>query len=69
MMAATMSESAASLEAARPVALPVRIIGGISFPFQDQYDVSPDGRFLINVPVNDATPSPIALVLNWKPPK
>ena len=31
------------------------------------YDVSPDGRFLINTPLDQvqATPSPINVILNW----
>jgi Tol biopolymer transport system component len=34
-------------------------------PFNAQYDVGPDGRFLINVPVDDLASSPITLILNW----
>jgi hypothetical protein len=30
--------------------------------------VSADGRFLINSRTDEATTSPITLVLNWKPP-
>ena len=31
------------------------------------YDVSPDGRFLINTPVeSDASSTPITVVLNWQ---
>ena len=30
-----------------------------------QYDVAPDGRFLINVNVNKSSPSPITFVTNW----
>ena len=32
------------------------------------FDVSPDGRFLINTPVEDAenTVTPITVVLNWQ---
>ena len=33
-----------------------------------QYDVSCDGRFLINTEVADNA-TPITLLLNWKPPK
>jgi len=33
-----------------------------------QYAVSPDGqRFLINVPIESASVSPITVVLNWNP--
>ena len=31
-----------------------------------QYDVAPDGRFLINVEAESSAP-PITLLLNWKP--
>jgi len=31
-----------------------------------QYDVAPDGRFLINVTTDEAAP-PITLILNWSP--
>jgi hypothetical protein len=34
-----------------------------------QYDVSHDGRFLINTDLQDATTEPIHLLLNWHPPK
>jgi len=31
------------------------------------YDVSPDGRFLINTPIDsDASSMPITVVLNWQ---
>ena len=36
--------------------------------FHKEYDVDPRGRFLINVPVQDAVTPAITLVENWKPP-
>jgi hypothetical protein len=42
--------------------------GSTANPAKHQYAVSGDGRFLINQPSEDATPSPITLILNWKPP-
>jgi eukaryotic-like serine/threonine-protein kinase len=33
--------------------------------YRQQWDVAPDGRFLINVPVGEETGSPITLVQNW----
>ena len=34
--------------------------------FRPQYDVTHDGqRFLINIPLDEDAPSPIAVVLNW----
>lgn len=38
-------------------------IGG--FAAAAQYDVAPDGRFLMNVVSSDAAVSPITLILNW----
>ena len=37
--------------------------------FKQQYDVSRDGRFLINTDLLDTTTEPIHLLLNWHPPK
>ncbi len=33
--------------------------------FRQQYDVARDGRFLLNVPLEDAATSSITVVLNW----
>jgi eukaryotic-like serine/threonine-protein kinase len=69
MMAATVSASGASFDAAPPVALfQTRIVGGGSnFINKAQYAVSAAGRFLINVPAGEATTAPITLLMNWKP--
>jgi hypothetical protein len=71
MMAATVSASGTSFEAASPVALfPTRIVGGggtSGAVSKHQYAVSADGRFLINVPAGESTAAPITLILNWKP--
>jgi Tol biopolymer transport system component len=69
MMAATVSTSGSSFEAAQPVALfQTRIVGGGSSAVnKQQYAVSADGRFLINVPTGDSTSAPITLLMNWKP--
>jgi len=32
-----------------------------------QYAVARDGRFLIDQPVNEATGTPITLLMNWNP--
>jgi Tol biopolymer transport system component len=53
-----------------PVALfPTRFASGanvnVGFNSRPQYAVAPDGRFLMNVTVDDPTPSPITIVLNW----
>ncbi len=43
-----------------------RIVGGGAalVGFRQQYDVAPDGRFLINVTPESA--APITLILNWR---
>jgi hypothetical protein len=47
---------------------PTRIYGGGVDNLQGrQYDVSRDGRFLINT-VLDEGAAPITLIQNWKPP-
>lgn len=48
-----------------------RIFDGTVTPSSNrhQYAVSPDGtRFLINTEIQESAPSPIIMVLNWKPP-
>ena len=40
--------------------------GGVDRQQGRQYDVGPDGRFLINILVDSAA-APITLLMNWKP--
>ena len=40
--------------------------GGADIQQGRQYDVTPDGRFLINT-VLDSAAAPIALLMNWQP--
>jgi hypothetical protein len=40
-------------------------ITGVGVLPKPQYAVAPDGRFLMNVAVEEATGSPITIVLNW----
>jgi serine/threonine protein kinase len=70
MMAVPVHPAGATFDAGIPVALfPTRILGGpVSVLNRPQYDVSRDGRFLINQLVEESTASPITLILNWKPP-
>jgi Tol biopolymer transport system component len=48
---------------------PTRLATGanvtVGFFARPQYAVAPDGRFLMNVTVDDNAPSPISIVLNW----
>ncbi len=69
MMAAPVTTRGTALEPGTPVALfPTRIVGGGGDGNQGrQYDVTRDGRFLINTVLNDAAATPITLIQNWQP--
>jgi Tol biopolymer transport system component len=66
MMAVPVETRAASFEAGRPVAMfSTDVIGQ---PFKAQYTISRDDRFLVNnLQPEEASASPITLILNWKP--
>jgi len=51
----------------RKALFPTPQVGGARtiLRFRQQYDVAPDGRFLINVPVAESTVAPITVVHNW----
>jgi dipeptidyl aminopeptidase/acylaminoacyl peptidase len=70
LMAVSITARGATLEPGAPEALfATRIYGGgIDSNQGRQYDVTRDGRFLINTVLDDAATSPITLLLNWKPP-
>jgi eukaryotic-like serine/threonine-protein kinase len=63
-----MASNGQSIEAAPPVPLfATRVGGGIQVDRQ-QYVVSPDGRrFLMNTLAEGDNPSPITVILNWRP--
>ena len=63
-----MTVSGTTIEAGAPAVLfPTRIYGGgVDAQQGRQYDVAPDGRFLINT-VLDEVPAPITLLMNWNP--
>ena len=68
MMATPITVVGNTLEPGAPVVLfPTRIVdGGVDTQGGRQYDVAPDGRFLINMELpGDA--APITLILNWNP--
>jgi hypothetical protein len=67
-MASSITITGTTLETGKPVALfPTRIGGGgVDAQQGRQYDVAPDGRFLINT-VLDNTAAPITLLQNWNP--
>ena len=68
MMATPITVTGATLTPGAPVVLfPTRIVGGGVPSTQGlQYDVAPDGRFLINTVLDSAT-APITLLQNWNP--
>lgn len=68
MVAVPIAVNGTALEPGAPVVLfPTRIVGGGAEAQQGrQYDVAPDGRFLINTVLESAV-APITLVLNWNP--
>ena len=66
MMAVPVTTTGSTFEAGTPVALFSPQIAGQAF--KSQYAVSRDGRFLVNTLTTDeATVSPITLILNWNP--
>lgn len=70
MMAAPITVTGTTLEPGTPVALfQTRIFGGgTDNGVGRQYDVTRDGRFLINTVLEDAA-APITLLQNWRPPE
>ena len=68
LMAVPFAAQSDSLQIGRPVALfGTRIVGrGTDVDLGRQYDVAPDGRFLVNVATDEASASPITLIMNWK---
>ena len=69
MMAAPITVPGATLEPGAPVVLfPTRIRGGgADVQLGRQYDVAPDGRFLINTELLGTATAPITLIQNWNP--
>ena len=68
MMAASIAVNGATLDPGAPVKLfPTRIYGGgADIQLGRQYDVTRDGRFLVNS-LLDVAASPITLLQNWNP--
>jgi Tol biopolymer transport system component len=68
MMATSITVSGTTLAPGAPVVLfPTRVAGGgVDTQQGRQYDVGPDGRFLINSELDGAA-APITLLMNWKP--
>jgi Tol biopolymer transport system component len=68
MMAAPITVTGATLAPGAPVVLfSTRMYGGgVEAQQGRQYDIAPDGRFLINT-VLDSAAAPITLLMNWHP--
>jgi len=68
MMAAPIRVVGTTLEPGTPTVLfPTRIVGGGGgSQIGRNYDVAPDGRFLINTELDSAA-APITLLMNWRP--
>jgi dipeptidyl aminopeptidase/acylaminoacyl peptidase len=70
LMAAAIRREGSTLEAGVPQPLfRTRLTGpfsGVAGNIRPQYDVSGDGRFLMNITTEETT-SPITIILNWKP--
>ena len=68
MMAAPIALTGATVAVGAPVVLfPTRIAGGGTDVLAGrQYDVTRDGRFLINTVVLDEAAAPITLIQNWR---
>ena len=68
MMAAPITATAGGVAPGAPVALfQTRVVGGGLDALQArQYDVAPDGRFLINTALEDGG-APITVIQNWHP--
>jgi Tol biopolymer transport system component len=67
LMAVSIRAAGATIEAGAPSALfqTRKVGGGLNVINRGhQYDVAPDGRFLVNVEA-DTTPPPLTLLMNW----
>ncbi len=69
LMAVSVAATRTAPEMGAPVALfqpHIRNGGTLTIGIFWQYDVAPDGRFLINVTVGDAVTAPITVIQNWQ---
>ena len=70
LMAAPIASAGTALQPGLPPALfqPRIALGGTPvIGTRQQYDVAPDGRFLINVSVDEGSAAPITVITNWNP--
>jgi hypothetical protein len=69
-MAVPIVVKGAAVEPGLPIArFQPRIVFGGTQPigYLQQYDVAPDGRFLINVNTDEGSAEPITVIEHWKP--
>jgi serine/threonine-protein kinase len=68
LMEVPFTTQGATFQPGTPVPLfQTRVALGGSFPANGQYDVAPDGRFLVNASLEDAGNTSITLLQNWRP--
>ena len=69
LMTAPVSFDGPTISIARPTPLfrPRIYGGGTDVNLGLNYDVSRDGRFLVNVVLDDAAATPITILQNWNP--
>ena len=69
MMSASVTARGNALEPGTPARLfQTRIFGGgLDNQQTRQYDVTRDGRFLINTVLDDVSATPITIIQNWNP--
>jgi Tol biopolymer transport system component len=69
LMAVSVNANGEALRAGPPIRLfQPRICGYANPVSRQQFDVSSDNRFLVNVTIDDEASVPITLLLNWRPP-
>jgi hypothetical protein len=60
-----MSVSIKSAGTDLQVETPVALFQSSAFQGNANYEVSRDGRFLLNIPISEQAPSAIGVILNW----
>jgi hypothetical protein len=68
-MAVPIVVKGAALEPGLPIALfqpRIAALGAVTGCLQ-QFDVAPDGRFLINITTDDGSTAPITVIQYWNP--
>jgi len=61
LMSVPLTRAGTELEVGKPV----RVFQSRAFQGNREYDVSTDGRFLLNVPVDERSDTSLAVIVNW----